>query len=78
MYRWDEVLLRGDRDVKWSSSSSDDSTGVMVNGFGRGIDEGDFKKENVCLVVGEVRNVKFRGFYRFHQLSLLCKSQARD
>ena len=43
-----------------SDSSSDDSAGVKTGG--RGIWR-DWEKKQVCLVVGEVRNGKVRGFY---------------
>ena len=59
---WDETLWRrGLDDGKDElSSSSEDSSGVMVDGLGT--EREDRAKRMVCLVVGEVRNGRVRGF----------------
>lgn len=61
MLNWDEALRRrGLDDGKGGISSSEDSSGVMVDGLG--IEREDRANRTVCLVVGEVRKGRVRGF----------------
>ena len=45
----------------YSSSSAEDSAGVRVAGLG--LTRKDWEKRRVCLVVGEVRKGRARGFW---------------